>query len=54
MIRIARSAFAMIKTRYEHVVRPLSCSEWRAFSQVALPMAKSGLVAGVVITCQRR
>ncbi len=50
MIRIARSAFAMISPRYEYVARTLGCSEWRAFSQVTLPMAKSGLAAGVVIT----
>lgn len=50
MIRIARSAFAMISPRYEHVARTLGCSEWRAFSQVTLPMAKNGLAAGVVIT----
>ena len=50
MIRIARSTFAMISHRYEHVARTLGCSEWRAFSQVTLPMAKSGLAAGIVIT----
>lgn len=50
MIRIARSAFAMISPRYEYVARTLGCSEWRAFSQVTLPMARSGLAAGVVIT----
>lgn len=50
MIRIARSAFAMISPRYEYVARTLGCSEWRAFSQVTLPMAKSGLAAGIVIT----
>ena len=50
MIRIARSTFGMISPRYEHVARTLGCTEWRAFSQVTLPMAKGGLLAGVVIT----
>ncbi len=50
MVRIARSTFAMINPRYEHVARTLGCSEWGAFSQVILPMAKNGLIAGIVIT----
>ncbi len=50
MIRIARSTFGMISPRYEHVARTLGCTEWRAFSQITLPMAKGGLLAGIVIT----
>lgn len=50
MIRISRSSFGMINPRYEHIARTLGCSEWSAFRQVTLPLAKKGLVAGLVIT----
>lgn len=50
MIRVARSAFEMINPRYENVARTLGCSQWEAFRQVTLPLAKKGLLAGLVIT----
>ncbi|MBO4522147.1 MAG: molybdate ABC transporter permease subunit [Methanomicrobium sp.] len=50
MIRSLRSSFAMVNPRYEHTARTLGCSEWNTFVQVTLPMAKSGLIAGIVIT----
>jgi molybdate transport system permease protein len=50
MIRVARSAFETINPRYEYVARTLGCTEWGAFRQVTLPLARNGLVAGLVIT----
>ncbi|MBQ3719153.1 MAG: molybdate ABC transporter permease subunit [Methanomicrobium sp.] len=50
MIRSLRSSFSMVNPRYEHTARTLGCSEWNTFVQVTLPMAKSGLIAGIVIT----
>lgn len=50
MVRVARSAFETINPRYEHVARTLGCTEWGAFRQVSLPLARSGIVAGLVIT----
>jgi molybdate transport system permease protein len=50
MIRVVRSAFETINPRYEHVARTLGCTEWGAFRQVTLPLARNGLVAGLVIT----
>ncbi|MBR4988104.1 MAG: molybdate ABC transporter permease subunit [Methanocorpusculum sp.] len=49
MIRIARSAFLSVSPRYEYVARTLGCSEFSAFLKVTLPLAKSGLFAGIVI-----
>ena len=49
LIRIARSAFVSVNPRYEHVARTLGCSEAAAFLKVTLPLAKSGLLAGLVI-----
>jgi molybdate transport system permease protein len=53
MVRVTRSAFETINPRYEHVARTLGCTEWGAFRQVTLPLAKNGLVAGLVITWSR-
>jgi molybdate transport system permease protein len=50
MIRILRSTFSTINPRYEYVAKTLGCTDSGAFLQVALPMARSGLLAGAVIT----
>jgi len=50
MIRILRSAFCVINPRYEYVAKTLGCTDCSAFTRVTLPMARSGLLAGTVIT----
>ena len=50
MIRILRSAFSTINPRYEYVAKTLGCTDNSAFLQVTLPMSRSGLLAGAVIT----
>lgn len=50
MVRVTRSAFETINPRFEHVARTLGCTEWGAFRQVTLPLARNGLIAGLVIT----
>jgi len=50
MIRILRSAFSAVNPRFEYVAKTLGCSDTSAFFQVTLPMARSGLLAGTVIT----
>jgi len=50
LVRVARSAFETINPRFEHVARTLGCTEWGAFCQVTLPLARNGLIAGLVIT----
>ncbi|ACL16895.1 ABC transporter permease [Methanosphaerula palustris] len=50
MIRILRSAFAAVNPRYEYVAKTLGCTDAGAFLQVTLPMVRSGLLAGTVIT----
>ena len=50
MVRIARSTFSMISLRYEHVARTLGWSEFGASEKITLPMAKNGLIGGVIIT----
>jgi molybdate transport system permease protein len=50
MIRILRSAFSTVNPRYENVAKTLGCTDTGAFFHVTLPMARSGLLAGTVIT----
>ena len=50
MIRILRSAISTINPRFEYVAKTLGCTETGAFFHVTLPMARSGLLAGTVIT----
>lgn len=50
LIRVMRSSFAMISPRYEHIARTLGCTDFQAFWHVALPMARAGLISGLVIT----
>ncbi len=50
LIRILRSAFSSVNPRYEYVAKTLGCTDTSAFSQVTLPMVRSGLLAGAVIT----
>jgi molybdate transport system permease protein len=50
MIRILRSAFSAVNPRFEYVAKTLGCTDTGAFFHVTLPMARSGLLAGTVIT----
>lgn len=50
MVRVTRSAFETINPRYEYVARTLGCTEWGTFRQVTLPLARSGIAAGLAIT----
>jgi molybdate transport system permease protein len=53
MVRVLRSTFADINPRLEFVARTLGCSQWQAFYKVTLPLAKNGIVAGLVISWSR-
>jgi len=50
LIRVMRSSFAMISPRYEYIARTLGCSDFQAFWHVTLPLARAGLISGLVIT----
>ena len=53
MIRVLKSTFADINPRMEFVARTLGCSQWQAFYKVTLPLAKNGIIAGLVISWSR-
>ncbi|HOP41051.1 MAG TPA: ABC transporter permease subunit [Geobacteraceae bacterium] len=48
-----KATFENINPRFEHVARSLGSSRWRAFRTVTLPLAKSGLVAGIILAWTR-
>ena len=50
LMRIMRSTFQGIDTRYEHVAKTLGCTDLQAFLKVTLPMSRNGILAGTVIT----
>lgn len=52
-IRLMKSTFDGIGTRYEDVARTLGCSKWEAFYKVTLPLAKNGLIAATILTWAR-
>ncbi|MFQ6135894.1 MAG: ABC transporter permease [Candidatus Hydrothermarchaeales archaeon] len=52
-IRLMKSTFDGIGTRYEDVARTLGCSKWEAFFKVTLPLSKNGLIAASILTWAR-
>jgi molybdate transport system permease protein len=52
-IRLLKSTFDGIDTRYEQVSRTLGCSKPEAFFRVILPLAKNGLIAAGILTWAR-
>lgn len=53
MVRILKSTIADINPRLEFVGRTLGCSQWQAFCKITLPLAKNGVIAGLVISWSR-
>jgi molybdate transport system permease protein len=52
-IRASKAAFDSVDRRLEHLALTLGCTHGRAFWMVALPMARSGLAAGAVMSWAR-
>ncbi len=52
-IQAWRAAFENVNPRCEHVARSLGSSRTRTFFTVTIPMARSGIVAGVVLAWTR-
>lgn len=48
-----KATFASINPKFEQVARTLGSSRWRTFRTVTLPMAKNGLVAGIILAWTR-
>ncbi|MCD4784742.1 MAG: ABC transporter permease [Candidatus Eremiobacteraeota bacterium] len=52
-IRAMKAAFDSINPRLEQVARTLGCNSFQTFLHVTLPLAKNGLIAGIVMTWAR-
>lgn len=52
-IRSAKAAFDSVDCRLENLALTLGCTHVQAFRMVALPMARSGLVAGAIMSWAR-
>jgi molybdate transport system permease protein len=52
-IRALKATFDQINPRFEGVARSLGCTAWQAMWKVALPLAKTGMIAGFVMTWAR-
>jgi molybdate transport system permease protein len=52
-VRAVKASFDTIGTRHEEVARTLGCTRRQAFFRVVLPMARTGIVAGGVMTWAR-
>lgn len=53
MVRVLKSTIADINPRLEFVARTLGCSQGQAFFKITLPLAKNGIIAGLVISWAR-
>ena len=52
-VRAMKAAFDTIGTRHEDVARTLGCTRSQAYFRVVLPMARTGLIAGTIMTWAR-
>jgi molybdate transport system permease protein len=52
-VRAIKASFDTIGTRHEQVARTLGCTQRQAFFRVVLPMARTGIVAGGIMTWAR-
>lgn len=52
-VRAVKASFDTIGTRHEEVARTLGCTRRQAFFRVVLPMARTGIMAGAVMTWAR-
>ena len=53
LVRTARVAFEGVNPRLEQVARTLGAGPWRVFLRVTLPLARRGLLAGVLLAFAR-
>jgi molybdate transport system permease protein len=53
LLRSARVAFQEVEPRYEQVARTLGAGELRVFGRVTLPLARRGILSGIVLAYAR-
>jgi molybdate transport system permease protein len=53
LVRSARSAFGDVNVRFEQIARTLGASEWRVFFTITVPLARRGILGGVLLAFAR-
>lgn len=53
LVRSARAAFETVNIRFEDVARTLGASPLRVFFRISLPLAKRGILAGIILSFAR-
>ena len=53
LMRAARTAFEEVDENYEHLARTLGAGEWRVFFTISLPLARRGILAGILLAFAR-
>lgn len=53
LVRSARVAFEQINPRLEQIARTLGASDWRVFFTISLPLARRGIIAGMILAFAR-
>jgi molybdate transport system permease protein len=53
LVRSARVAFAEVNESLEQMARTLGASEWRVFFTISLPLARRGVLAGLLLAFAR-
>ncbi len=52
-IKVWKNAFDNVDTRCEHVSRTLGASYWNTFFSITLPLARSGIITGIILAWSR-
>jgi molybdate transport system permease protein len=52
-VRAARTAFEEVEVKFEQLARTLGAGEWRIFFTITLPLARRGVLAGVLLAFAR-
>jgi len=53
LVRAARTAFEDVNPAFEQIARTLGASEWRIFFTITLPLAKRGVLGGMLLAFAR-
>ena len=53
LVRSARVAFAEVNASLEQMARTLGAGEWRVFFTISLPLARRGVLAGILLAFAR-
>src|SRR6185503_3776032 len=53
LVRSTRVAFEQVNPRLEQIARTLGASDWRVFFTISMPLARRGIIAGMILAFAR-